>query len=225
MFVRRQLSAVRDRSAKLIEDLERLGLESELGKAMFLHACALKEEGSATALDVFENLLTKPEVARDALLCGLSLMHMGDLQGSCGQLEAATDSFRRALPLLEESGVPWALADFDAVVAEKFRDEGCLSAAIDRYRSAIKKYSDKGFSVRESYLRVLLSETLIADGRQGEAAAELVAALPAIERESLRQESIAAIALLREALKRSRPDYEALSTLRVLLERPKKEGL
>ncbi len=102
--------------------------------------------------------------------------------------------------------------------------QGCLSAAIDRYRSAIKTYSDKGFSVRESYLRVLLSETLIADGRQAEAAAELVAALPAIERESLRQESIAAIALLREALKRSRPDYEALSTLRVQLERPKKEG-
>ena len=121
--------------------------------------------------------------------------------------------------------MPWALADFDAVVAEKFRDEGCLSAAIDRYRSAIKTYSDKGFSVRESYLRVLLSETLIADGRQAEAAAELVAALPAIERESLRQESIAAMALLREALKRSRPDYEALSTLRAQLERPKKEDV
>ena len=67
-------------------------------------------------------------------------MHIGDLRGSRGEFEAATCFFSRAFPLLEESGVPWALADFDAVVAEKLRDEGCLSAAIDGYRSAIEKY-------------------------------------------------------------------------------------
>ena len=54
MYVRRQLSAVRDRSTKLIEGLARLGLKSDLGKAMFLHACTLKEGGSAAALDAFE---------------------------------------------------------------------------------------------------------------------------------------------------------------------------
>ena len=222
MFSRRQLSEVIDGCTGLIEGLELMGLDPELGKARFLLASALKDAADERALGCFEALLTRPEVRRDSLLLGLSMLHVGDLRGSRGEFSAAEEIFAQALPLIEASKVPWALADFYAVVAEKLRDQGRLSAAIDGYRSAIRAYREGGLSARESYLRVLLAETLIAGGRCAEAAAELVAALPIIERESLEKERSAAVALLRETLTRSRNDREALQVIRSQLERIRK---
>ena len=222
MYSRRQINDVIDGCVKLIDSLETMGIDSELGKARFLFASALKDGADERALESFEALLVKPEVRSDPLLLGLSMLHIGDLRGSRGEFRASGEIFSQALPLIEASGVPWALADFFAVVAEKLRDQGCLPAAIDGYRSAIRAYREYGGSVRECYIRVLLAETLIAEGRCAEAAAELVAALPIIERESLEKERSAAIALLRETLTRSKNDKEAFRAIRSQLERIKK---
>ena len=62
MFSRRQLNEVIDGCVNLIDDLEMMGLDSELGKARFLLASALKDGANERALESFEELLTKPEV-------------------------------------------------------------------------------------------------------------------------------------------------------------------
>ena len=222
---RRQLNALLERLPMLVEALELRVMKAELAKARFLGACALKDAESELAFGAFETLVQRPEIRRDSLLLGLSLMHIGDLHGARGDYAAATQLFAQALPSLEESGISWALADFHAVVAEKLRDQGFLSAAVDGYRSAIVKYLEQGLSLRVSYIRVLLAETLTVTGREEEALGELVAALPVIERESLEKDGVVAIALLRKALSRSRADTDALRTLRVQLDRARKSVL
>ena len=62
MYSRRQLNEVIDGCVKLIDSLETMGLDSELGKARFLLASALKDGADERALDSFEELLVKPEV-------------------------------------------------------------------------------------------------------------------------------------------------------------------
>ncbi len=84
MFSRRQLSDVIDGCIKLIDGLESIGLDSELGKARFLLASALKDGAYEGALESFEALLSKAEVRSDPLLLGLSMLHVGDLRGSRG---------------------------------------------------------------------------------------------------------------------------------------------
>ncbi len=208
----------------LLEELEALQLETDVAKVKFLRACVQKEQGSSLALESFEDLLSNQTIRRDELLHGLSLMHVGEILGQRGDYLAAMPILEQALPFLEASGVLWAVADLHAVAAEILRNQGFVPAAINAYRSAIGDYGEQGLSVRVAYIRVVLAESLIADGREAEALSELLAALPVIERESLAKEAVAAVVLLHEALKRSKADTEALHVLREQLDRMRSGG-
>jgi hypothetical protein len=70
-----------------------------------------------------------------------------------------------------------------------------------------------------AYVRIVLAETLLASGREGEATLEIIAALPVIEELELVQEGVAAVALLRESLRRQKADPEALKALRVQIQK------
>jgi hypothetical protein len=75
-----------------------------------------------------------------------------------------------------------------------------------------------------AYTRVLIAEVLLLTRRPGEAASEILAALPGIESHCLNQEATAAAAILREAIHRQQADPAALRQLREQLQAMQRDG-
>ncbi len=224
LYDRREYVELLGRLPTLVSKLERYGSGSELAKGRLLHACALKAVGSPEAVAAFESLLVTAEIRDDRLLHGLTLMHLGNLLFEQGQCLRAALLCEQALQLLNPTGVKWAIADLHAVIAEALRQKGDLTGAERAFRSAIEACRSQGVAVRTSYLRVLLAETLIASQKEQDAVAELVAAIPVIERECLASEGLAAVALLREALTRREADSAAVRVLREELDAMRKRA-
>jgi len=203
----------------LLRDAREGGLETEAVKILFLEANLLKALESPLAMDRFRELLRLCKIREDPFFVGLCLVNIADLSASDGHVGVAMNCLAEAGPILESAGVPWGMVHFQAVIGEVLRDQGHLGEAIKAYRLSLQTCLDRSFSSRSAYLRVLLSESLIAAGREEEAVAELIAALPVIERESLAREGVAAISLLKEALNRRKADPEAVRALRNHLNR------
>jgi hypothetical protein len=66
----------------------------------------------------------------------------------------------------------------------------------------------------EAYVRIVLAETLIALSRNREAEWQIAAALPTVEDQRMVPEGFAAVALLRDSVKRGKADPVALRQLR-----------
>ena len=69
-------------------------------------------------------------------------------------------------------------------------------------------------SLTETYMRVLRAETLLSAGREKEAVADLIIALPVIEREAALVDGVAALTLLKESIRRQRADHDTVMKLR-----------
>jgi 5'-3' exonuclease len=65
-----------------------------------------------------------------------------------------------------------------------------------------------------AYTRLLIAETLLEMNRDREAEWEILAALPAIDEISMIPEGLAAVALLRESVRKRNTDTSALKQLR-----------
>ena len=65
-------------------------------------------------------------------------------------------------------------------------------------------------AIMEARIRLVLAETLLAFGRDTEAEAEILAALPTIQEGKLRPEGVGALFLLRESVRRRKTDSKAL---------------
>ena len=83
-----------------------------------------------------------------------------------------------------------------------------------RIRAAIADYEELGLETRVAYVRLFISETLLQLGRPREAEWEILAALPTIEEQKMVPEGFAAVALLKESVRRRKTDPNALRELR-----------
>lgn len=203
----------------------RLGMNLAFAKCCFLEAITLKEIGrDEDARSAFDALGRDPAVRSEHWLHGMVLTGIAELDGRLGLFEAAQLSLSEARCLLKSSGMPLAVAHLYGVEGELLRDQGLLSSAVDSYRAAVAVYSSGCFPSQAAYLRIVLAETLMAAGRESEAIAEIVAALPVIDDEGLVREGIAAMTLLRESVRRQRADPRTLRDLREQLERTRREG-
>jgi len=225
LYDRREFPELLERVTRLLPRLQKLGLDTEVAKGSLLRACALKGLRSPLAKDSFARVLEMPAIRRDPLLLGISMMHMGNLLFTEGDWPEAARLCEGAIPLLATTGVNWALADVYAVLAEAWRNQGYLDAAEGALRLAVQACERQGAAFRASYLRILLAETLIANGQEREAVVELIATLPLLERESFTSEGLAATILLRQVLARSRADLETVHALRTELDRVRARGL
>ena len=89
-----------------------------------------------------------------------------------------------------------------------------LREAISLYLGARAEFQRMGQAKFVGYYSVLVAELMMLLGRNEDAEAELLAALPLIERFDLREEAVAAITLLREALANRRTDVTTIRKLR-----------
>jgi tetratricopeptide (TPR) repeat protein len=212
--------------AELKERFARLGMRLSFAKCCLLEAITLKEIGrDAEARVAFDALSRDPAIQGERSLQGMVFTGIAELEGRLGLFEAAHSNILKAIQMLKESGTPLAVAHLHAVEGELLRDQGQLDRAVDSYRAAVVVYSAGEFPSHAAYLRVVLAETLMAAGRENEAISEIVAALPVIDGEHLVREGIAAMALLRESVRRKKTDPRALRELREQLERMQRGGV
>lgn len=200
--------------------LKHLDLAEESLYARFVEAAIRKALGDLdTSAQLLSSLLDEPELRDDVFMRGLAIADLGEIRGSQGMFREALDLLAAAGPLIEQAEIPWAKAHWHAIHGEVWRDVGKFPEATAAYASAIRLYSDLQMESQAAYLRVLLAETLLLWGKEGEASRELLAALPVFDREALLPAGSAAIALLRESIRRQKADPEALRTLRLELQK------
>ncbi|MGH9368662.1 MAG: hypothetical protein ACRD3M_13420, partial [Thermoanaerobaculia bacterium] len=206
----------------LTQSFEKLCMEREALKCRFLEAMALKNSSkTGAARRKLEAMADDPAVARDNGIHGLVLLNLGDLSTQSGQSHEALLLYQRALPVLQASKQRFAVAHLKGLIGETLRANGNLPDAVESFRRAIADYAALGMETWVAYLRVVLSETLIALSHHREAEWEIMAALPTIQEQKMVPEGFAAVALLRESVKRRKTDPDALRELREHLQAKK----
>lgn len=193
----------------------KLGMNLEHAKAQFLEAVTLRAAGKEEEhFSLMQSLEQEPEVRRCPSLHGQILVHIGNHEASLGRFEAAARTYENALPIVLRGNRPVALCELKWSIGNAYRGQGSLSKAVESYRSAKNDYSQLGFQSFVTQLSLVIAETLLTLGRDREAEWEILSALPMIEEEKMVPEGLAAVALLRESVRRRKTNPAALRELR-----------
>jgi hypothetical protein len=204
----------------VIANLSRLGMHQDALRARLIIARALKFLGrDDEASAVIEIVHTESVQLRDTLVEALSLCDRAELLNRSGDSAASLGVIPEALEAASRSGCEWAVADVEATCGEILRDAGHLGRAIEAYDAAVRMNESIGMESKTAYLRVLLAETMLMAGQPGQAASQILAALPVIDRNQLTREAIAAVGILRESILRQTINPGAIRALREQLQR------
>jgi len=191
-----------------------LRMEEEAAICRFVHGASLEaigklSEATEILLTLHSSLLEQP----DHWLLGHATSKLAEVLALSGKFDEAFKYYRQALAWL--GGRPsWARASLKALLAGTLRDTGNLTSAIASFREAVADYSVLGFRTKVAYIRMLLAETLLLADRPREAEVEILAALPTIREQEMSAEGVVAVSLLRESIRQSRLDGEALRQVR-----------
>ncbi|MDQ6893368.1 MAG: hypothetical protein M3167_11910 [Acidobacteriota bacterium] len=191
----------------------RLGMVSDLNKTKFLEALTHKELGETDL--AFATLLELRDAFEEELnYRSLVLAHIAEEYGRRDDQEQAICAYHEALEITKRTGDTMASIQLKAAIGEAYRSKGQCVEAIGFLRAAAAEASEAGMRSRLAYLRIILAEALLSDGRSREAEWEVLAALPIIEEQKMVAEGLAAVAVLRESVGRKRIDGSALADIR-----------
>jgi tetratricopeptide (TPR) repeat protein len=206
----------------LASTFRKLGMQRDFAKSKLFEAMTMKIVGRHDeALATLNTLVNDPSVKGDTAFYGRALVDLGDIHQQNGHSEKALGLYQEALPLLQAGDNAVALADLKAVVGATYRSVDRLPEAVVAYRSAKADFVTLGMQTRVAYIGVLAAEVLLALDRPREAEWEILQALPTIEEQKMVPEGFAAVALLRESVKRRKADPNALRELREHLQKQK----
>lgn len=142
------------------------------------------------------------------------LTKLGNALSNLGRDADATVKLALAGEMLHRFHCPMMLAGLMATLAEHFAKLGNLTDSLSLFGKACDASREIGQLNQVAYLSVLRAEVLILLSKNEEAEAELLAALPLIEKFDLRREAVAAVALLRESMAKRRTDVKTIQQLR-----------
>ncbi len=213
-----------ERIDPVIGRFQELRMNESAVKALFLKALLLKESGQLEeGLAVFDEVRHQSRIDGVSGLESSAVSQSAQILGMQGRFAEAIHLAREGLALSRDAGFV-AVATAQGTVGELLRDRGDFESSIAAYAACVKTYQAGGFFGLAAYMRVLVAEVLLLAGRPREAGAEVVAALPTIERHWLTQEALAATRILREAIRRQQGDPEALRQLREQLQLMREQG-
>ncbi len=225
LHVKGEPSIVLESIGEVIRRFQELGMTDRELSARFLESMALKDIGRLDeALIKLLEVRTMAASIADDLVLGLALAQSSQIHSELGESAKAEELAFEALPISLRSGCPWAVADVQAGLGEVLRNQADFERSIQGYRAGVAILQRAGMNAKVAYIRVILAESLLLAGRHDESAVEILNALPTIERECLNKEAVAAIAILREAMRRHSSDSGALRTLQASLQRMRDEG-
>jgi tetratricopeptide (TPR) repeat protein len=199
----------------LIRSYESLGMPLEGSKALFLEAMALKQLGRRDdALSRFERLVSNANAIGEPAVLGQSYLEIGEYHGGECNFELAISNYQQALAVLRPANRPIAIANLKWSIGETLRKQGNFTGALQALRESHSEYSDLNMPRHVVMLRLAVADTLISVNRPREAEWEILAALPTIEEQRMVPEGFAAVALLKESVRRRKTDPNALRELR-----------
>ncbi len=214
-----RLQDVVELTPSLEASFTKLHMDIEATKCRLLLAMTLKMTGEhSRAIELLDRTHRNPALASDAFLRAKILAELGDLHQLQGQFELAMTAFQEASQLLQDKEPSPARADLKLCVGATYKAIGSLSAAKEAYRAAQQEYSALEMPGPVAYTRLLIAETLLEMNRDREAEWEILAALPTIDDIKMVPEGLAAMALLRESVRKRSTDTSALKQLRAQLQ-------
>jgi tetratricopeptide (TPR) repeat protein len=225
LYQNRAYAQVRADSQALIRRFESLGMIDKALRARLLRGRALKELGEwEEAIGWLEEVHAEAMRSGDLLVGALALCDRSEMLSGQGHFNDAIAACRDAIELASQSDCGWVVANVQGTLGELLRDRGDLHSSIDAYTASVRSYEELEMWPLAAYTRVVLAESMLLAGLPAKALSMVVAALPVIERENLTHEAVAAIGILREAIRRQQADPHALGQLREQLQRMRGEG-
>jgi hypothetical protein len=224
LYHQRLFENVLEQLPEVVESFLGLGMQDYVSKCYLLKAISLKEVGREDEARAELAALTSDPGVRDKQVRALALIGLAELDGRLGRYGLAMAKLSAADALVRGECLPIVMGHLHGIRGEILRDQGSLLQAAESYRLAVVVYRAAGMVSFAVYVQVVLSETLLAAGLEGLATDEIMDALPTIAELHLVREAMAAVALLRESIRRRKPDPSALRELRSQLERMSKGG-
>lgn len=210
----RDLDAVLELAPPLVESLGDLGMPDEALKCRFLEGLALMEsDRMEESIGIFEQICRDAEKLGNEKLLASGYGNLAHLYGMRGDAEKALESSRLAIPVLKRLDDRVALAKVQWGLARLVRELGQISAAIEAYRSAQGEFEKIGMRADVAALSLVVGDLLLETGQDEEARREILKALPVIEELKMVPEGLAAHTLLRESLRHSKINRQALRDL------------
>lgn len=197
-----------------------LGMQEDAAKARILWAASLKSAGQCErALSVLAPLRDLKDELRPVLY-GWVLVELGDISQILGDYRKGFADLNEAGALFRAEDQLLGLADVAAMMGFGFRSQGMLKEAAECFQRSQEQYRQLGVRSQEAYAGVLLAETYMALGLPRKAERLLLAAVPIFEEQSMVADAVAAVALLRESIRRQRLAPQVLRDLRERMREP-----
>jgi tetratricopeptide (TPR) repeat protein len=211
---------VLDLAPSLTTSFEKLGMRLEAAKCELLRAkCLMHLRRMPEALETLQPLPEMAAVQSAPDLCAHVTSEMGNINHLVGRDDVAIACYESSLKALAGRKASAAGADLKMLLGGLLRDNGKVGEGVSLFRSALGEFLGMGMASRAAYLRVALADSLLALDRPREAEWEILQALPTIEEQKMVPEGFAAVALLRESVKRRKTDPNALRELREHLQK------
>jgi len=210
----RDLDLVFQRGPELSDRLMRFGLQEDALKCRFLEAHALKEtDRLSDAKSVFQEIRDVAGAQGLDRLCGMASENLFQIHAFLGEVEEAMAEARKATVVLRALSNRVALAKLQAGVGYLLRGQGRMQEATAAFREAQRQFSAIQMTADVAATHLVLADLLLEAGQLAQAEWEVRAALPVIAELKLVPEGIAALALLRDSLRRRQIDRQALRDL------------
>lgn len=213
-FEERQIDFVREMLPALIDTFRKLDMHDDAVKCRFLEGLALMETDQlADAVTLFHEIAEEAESLGNARLTASAYANLTHVYGMLGDTENAMSASAKAIPPLRRLNDRIALAKVQWGLATLLRETGKLPAAIGAYRRAQEDFQAIGMRADYAALNLVVADLLLEQGREVEALREVSEALPVIMELKMAPEGVAALALVRESVRRQKVDRGALREL------------
>ncbi len=193
---------------RLQSELLSLGMVTPLAKSDLFWGNCLKMIGDPKGSVVpLKRAIESPALEARPALRAHAFNILADSYAVLGDFDRSRVCSRSAWELLRCSGDHAALAHLQQTVGGRLLLEGRLLMAAQAFREARESYEILGLKSWAAYAGLLLAEVLLSLGEERQAADLVVDVLPTLD---WRPNTVAAVALLRESIRRQKLDPKAL---------------
>jgi tetratricopeptide (TPR) repeat protein len=216
----KRLHDVLAQAPEIIRRCDELALKRDALKARIAEAAALKDSGQYREAEPrLAEIVRQGEFTAQPALSLMAIATYGEVLSALCKYTEADALFTEASSRADAKRWPALCAHLQGLLGESHRDRGRMERAIGHYRAAAEIYERAGMHSFAAYTRILLAEALLLHSCPADAEREILSAMPVIEAKNLRQEGIAALALLRESRRRRQTVRDALKKLQEHLRR------
>jgi tetratricopeptide (TPR) repeat protein len=218
----RQFDLVTELVSRWLEVATGLDLTEETLKLNFLQAVALKEtEQLNEAKEAFKRICDEASSLGYETIFAIASQNLFQIHAFLGETAEAEREYEIAAEIFRKLDARLGLAKLQLGGGYLLREQGKLLESISAFREAQRQFSAIGINTDVAATHLVLAELFLDNGETSQAELEIRAALPIIDNLKLLPEAMAALALLRESLRRRQIDQQALRDLRSHFPNPK----